>query len=505
MNIDIDIENPAQVKFLQICRDYELEEDKLSQLTIGYLGGKNAGKSFLVATFGIAHCLRYSGATWLVGQSTIPALKDQGMADYLEVLEEVFLKCSIDDALEKKLLIKKWDKTNRNLSFNNNSRIIFRHLNLQTDPNMNVLTGLKISGFHLEESWDMPLDIFSYCRGINGRKRAVDQQGNVAPLIGILSMNPRARGWLYQLFENKTLGTTPLRPEEEKYFPLIHTTPLDNRKYIDDVTWRTYQNMPSSWKRTYLYGKWPREINSRDVFPLDWISMSYIKARDFKTNLDISLYDVFYKLGIDPGIDSVTTIWVYKCFRELSTGKLYHLAIEKIKEYNLTDNIIAEKIDALMTRYSIKDKHVGIDAAGIQIIKHLKENHNRFVVSIQGAIKNLPNLPAVAPLQFNNLRSLMHWYMRVQFEQGLLLLDIEQDFDLEADLQSIRLEDKDSPKLKVIEKRYIIKELGRSTHNSDSLGYGIICDKVKTDQGIIEVKRINTNRQIKNKITSLWI
>lgn len=310
-----------------------------------------------------------------------------------------------------------------------------------------------------------------------------------------------------QLFEDKLKEGQPIPEDQHKYYPMIHTTPIDNRTHIDDVTWNDYQNMPDSWKRTYLYGKWPVELNKRDVFPMSWISQAIPNARTFLSNVQPEKYETFYKLGIDPGIN-VLTMWLMKAYKDKQTGKQYDLAEEKIQEYGITDDLAAEKIDELMENYDIKDEHVGIDSAGVQIIKHLKENYNRNIVGISGGLKPI-YLPETEPHQFNNLRSQMHWYARVGFEHGTLMLNLEKtDYGLETNLLAIELEDSNKAILKIAEKSVFKKKLkGKSTDDSDPLLYAYIVDRLNSVQGIIEVKcfkpiKISTQPA---KITSLWL
>ncbi len=94
------------------------------------VGGTNSGKSYICALRSILYCLQYKNAVWLSARQSISKIKLTMLPTYINELLQNYLKFDIrgDEYL------KSWNKTDRILEFHNGSKIIFKELSAQSDP-----------------------------------------------------------------------------------------------------------------------------------------------------------------------------------------------------------------------------------------------------------------------------------------------------------------------------------------------------------------------------------
>jgi len=89
-------------------------------------------------------------------------------------------------------------------------------LNEQSDPDFTNLLGLKINAFHLDEAWEISKKAFEYAQMNTGRVEAFDKDGNPAPPLGILTLNPRHNNWWETIFNKKILNGQPMDEKTKK-------------------------------------------------------------------------------------------------------------------------------------------------------------------------------------------------------------------------------------------------------------------------------------------------
>lgn len=205
--------------------DNEIEE-------FAFFGGFGSGKSYVVMLCTLIICLSYPKTEWLFCRSSYPELKDSVIPQFLSAFPE--------DQFNYK-----YKKADRDMIFQNGSKIVFRAFDKDTKILSNMYHGASLC-----QAENLAYDFYL---ALIGRIRLKGLGKNILLLEG----NP-ASTWVRDRYKNlkDPLKKTPLAKEELKKIFLIEAITADNphldAKYIQKLI-ATY---PESWVKRYVFGEW---------------------------------------------------------------------------------------------------------------------------------------------------------------------------------------------------------------------------------------------------------
>jgi len=201
-----------QQEFLESSAKYRL-----------FSGGIGNGKTSIGCIEALRLCLEYPGIVGVISRKTMSTLKRTTQKVFLE---EVLGEYGFN-------FVKKWNKTDSLLTFENGSQIYFIDL-----ENITKILGLEVGFWYVDEAKEINFDIWL---AIIGRLR----QPNT-PRCAFLTTNPDApTHWLYQTFfvknkNNPEYKVINAKTNENKYLPKDYINTLNSaysgihkKRYLD--------------------------------------------------------------------------------------------------------------------------------------------------------------------------------------------------------------------------------------------------------------------------------
>ncbi|SDF29256.1 phage terminase large subunit [Epilithonimonas hungarica] len=388
-------------------------------------GSFGAGKSWFLTSEAIKNAMMFKGNRLVIVRKELSVLRRTTLVTFLSI-------CPPE-------IIKSFNQTSLEVTFINDSVLIFIDANIAKDPLLQKIKGLEIGWFGIEEANEVSLDVYNL---LKTRLRWVLPNGEKPRYEGRLTSNPEAC-WLIPTFiQSKNI--------DEVYIQSVTTDNYDeNSEYVQNLK-ATFKDNPKLLRK-YLYGDWSVVDSINQLIPSEAI---------LKSAYEISGTEVT-SLGVDVaryGDDRTV-------FTILKNGN-----IELIESYLQTaiTEVVTRTIQ-LINDYQIDPNYVGIDSVGVGagVIDSLKQQGYN-VIEISGGAKPEENFQEET-FKPHNLRSQVYWQLRNDFVNGNIgNLNNE---GLKLELQSITYEIYSDKTVKIIGKDAIKRILGKSPDLADSLAY----------------------------------
>lgn len=242
-----------------------------------FSGGFGAGKTLALILKALIEAWNYPGNYGLLGRLQYQELRDTLQAEFIDVIPKDW--------------IRQYIKSEKKLVFQNDSVIIFRHLD---SVSKEEIKSLNLGFVAIDQVEDIPYETFL---GLRGRLRRLDKDGKPYPHKIMMTANP-ANTWLFREFKQNS------DPENH----LIESSTYDNphlpKSFISDL-----EKYPKQWREQFMEGRWDTAVmGDKSVFAKQFLDeqLSNLIPEDRAKKLDdIRIYrepvkEHFYQMGIDP-------------------------------------------------------------------------------------------------------------------------------------------------------------------------------------------------------------
>ena len=401
----------------------------------GALGG---GKSYFLCAEAIKNAMKFKGNRLVLVRKELSVLRRTTLVTFFSICP--------------KEIIRSFNQTSLEVTFINDSKLLFLDANIAKDPMLQKIKGLEIGWFGIDEANEVSVEVYNM---LKTRLRWVLPNKQKPRYEGRLTSNPEPC-WLIPTFIQ---STNP----DEVYIQSLTTDNYDeNSEYVITLK-EAFKDNPN-FLRKYLYADWSALDMINQLISSEVIISS---AERIENGLEVT------SMGIDVaryGDDKTV-------FTILKNGNIE--LIESYEQTSITE-IVTRSIQ-LIHDYNIDPNYVGIDSVGVGagVVDDLK-SAGYDVIELQGGSKPEKSEYEEAFLPFN-LRSQMYYELRRDMINGQI--GNLTDETLKLELQSIQYEIYSDKKVKVVSKEAIKKLLGRSPDYADSLVYA---NWVKTYRGGIK-------------------
>ena len=401
----------------------------------GALGG---GKSYFLCAEAIKNAMKFKGNRLVLVRKELSVLRRTTLVTFFSICP--------------KEIIRSFNQTSLEVTFINDSKLLFLDANIAKDPMLQKIKGLEIGWFGIDEANEVSVEVYNM---LKTRLRWVLPNKQKPRYEGRLTSNPEPC-WLISTFIQ---STNP----DEVYIQSLTTDNYDeNSEYVITLK-EAFKDNPN-FLRKYLYADWSAVDMINQLISSEVIISS---AERIENGLEVT------SMGIDVaryGDDKTV-------FTILKNGNIE--LIESYEQTSITE--IVTRTIQLIHDYNIDPNYVGIDSVGVGagVVDNLK-SAGYDVIELQGGSKPEESQYEEAFLPFN-LRSQMYYELRRDMMNGQI--GNLTDETLKLELQSIQYEIYSDKKVKVISKEAIKKLLGRSPDYADSLVYA---NWVKTYRGGIQ-------------------
>jgi hypothetical protein len=207
-----------------------------------------------------------------------------GRRTYRE-LEDTLIKQFFDICPQE--LIYKYNKAEMKVTFENQSEIVFRHLDKLSS---NEIKSMNLGAAFIDQAEDIPKELFLAIKGRLRRGGITEGDRRI-----YMTMNPELTWHFADFKQNK--------PEE---YDLIESSTLDNaanlpKEYVDDLL-----KYPEEYKRQYVFGVWDETLLSKSAVlaPEQIATLSTYCEEANKEIEGVLIYRDFvpghkYQMGID--------------------------------------------------------------------------------------------------------------------------------------------------------------------------------------------------------------
>ena len=401
----------------------------------GALGG---GKSYFLCAEAIKNAMKFKGNRLVLVRKELSVLRRTTLVTFFSICPKEIIRC--------------FNQTSLEVTFINDSKLLFLDANIAKDPMLQKIKGLEIGWFGIDEANEVSVEVYNM---LKTRLRWVLPNKQKPRYEGRLTSNPEPC-WLIPTFIQ---STNP----DEVYIQSLTTDNYDeNSEYVITLK-EAFKDNPK-FLRKYLYADWSALDMINQLISSEVIISS---AERIENGLEVT------SMGIDVaryGDDKTV-------FTILKNGNIE--LIESYEQTSITE-IVTRSIQ-LIHDYNIDPNYVGIDSVGVGagVVDDLK-SAGYDVIELQGGSKPEKSEYEEAFLPFN-LRSQMYYELRRDMINGQI--GNLTDETLKLELQSIQYEIYSDKKVKVVSKEAIKKLLGRSPDYADSLVYA---NWVKTYRGGIK-------------------
>lgn len=201
------------------------------------IGAWGCGKTTVAIWEDIALAMEYPGSVGLSARATYPALRDTIKKDYLSIIPSELVKREIRTPGREEI------------EFINGSRTWFRCLD-----DARKYGSTQFDRVMIHEAEEVGEDVFRTLAF--GRLR-----GTVGPRRLIVESNPPDEDhWLYKFFVEHATDDTAVH----------HFSTYDNAANLPDGYIAKLEQMPTQWKRKYLFGLWGVIAKGAGVFDADF-------------------------------------------------------------------------------------------------------------------------------------------------------------------------------------------------------------------------------------------
>ena len=401
----------------------------------GALGG---GKSYFLCAEAIKNAMKFKGNRLVLVRKELSVLRRTTLVTFFSICP--------------KEIIKSFNQTSLEVTFINDSKLLFLDANIAKDPMLQKIKGLEIGWFGIDEANEVSVEVYNM---LKTRLRWVLPNKQKPRYEGRLTSNPEPC-WLSPTFIQ---STNP----DEVYIQSLTTHNYDeNSEYVITLK-EAFKDNPKFLMK-YLYADWSAVDMINQLIPSEVIISS---AERIENGLEVT------SMGIDVaryGDDKTV-------FTILKNGNIE--LIESYEQTSITE--IVTRTIQLIHDYNIDPNYVGIDSVGVGagVVDNLK-SAGYDVIELQGGSKPEESQYEESFLPFN-LRSQIYYELRRDMINGQI--GNLTDETLKLELQSIQYEIYSDKKVKVVSKEAIKKLLGRSPDYADSLVYA---NWVKTYRGGIK-------------------
>ena len=225
-----------------------------------FLGAWRSGKTYSGCAEAIIQSLAYPNNYGLIGRKDFTDLRDTTLQTFFEICPEE--------------IIANYNKTEHHLYFKNKSEIIFRELKDGIG-----LGSLNLGFYYIDEAEEVQETIIDYLTGRLSLARTGRQ-------CGWLTSNPPNKDhWLYRRFVENN----------QSDYKIIYASTYENEKYLPQGYVASLENMPLSWRKKYLEGKFGFTPDGKpfyDGFQENWHkrTLSYIPAKKIYRGIDFGFH-----------------------------------------------------------------------------------------------------------------------------------------------------------------------------------------------------------------------
>lgn len=451
---------------MEVLMDHE---NGIEQVLYG--GGAGGGKTYLLCCWLILVCLMFKGSRWLMGRSSLLALKQSTLVTFYQVAEDLGLQAG-----------KHFKVNNQNNTINwfNGSQILMKDLFMYpSDPDFNRLGSFEITGGGIDESAEVVLKafetVYSRCRyklnlycdkcGDMEKKQILAYHedtgrpktwkcGNghttsgLIPKVGLFS-NP-AKGWMYNMFYKPSTDETL-----EHFRAFIQALVTDNKEFIDSTYVRTLNRMTDKVQKSRLLaGNWDYS-NELEIF-------DYVKVQEGLSRRRKSTKSARKFMGVD-----VARFGEDKTVIVVIDEKKTVIRIEKHEKKRTT--AVAERIRKLADFYGIDEYDIAIDADGVG---GGVADHFELATEIRNGSK------ALNDENYEHLKTQLYFKLADAFEKDqIAFTSIDDDIALALaeELHPLKREKVErETKISMTNKGQLKAILGRSPDYSDALAYAMV-------------------------------
>lgn len=453
---------------------YQLLTDKI-HTQIGYGGAASGGKSYLGCFWVTANCLAYAGTGWLLGRRDLVNLRRTTLLTLFKLWDE-------------QKIPREWYNYNQQqniITFTNGSQIFLFDLAHQpSDPLYTRLGGLELTGAFIDEANEVEEGAINIIVTRLGRRK--NSEYNLTPKL-LECFNPD-KGHIYQRYY-KLWKENQLPP----YRSFIKALPTDNphtsKDYIEQL-----KSADRITRERLLLGNFEYDDDPGTLVRYDAIMDLFTNTVDNSVERYITC-DVA-RFGSDK---TVIIVW--------EGLKAY---IIEVYEHLSTDSV-ARKIAQLAQIERVPYSHIAIDETGVGggVVDMLRGTKG-FVAGarplenpITHKVENYANLKTQCIYRMADLISSHKVSVRVENEQGLIMLAPKHRQELVEEIEQWKARDRDKDgKAKVRAKDEIKEVLGRSPDISDALMMRAFFEYKQTGSGVATqqgaIPQQFGNRNVKN-------
>ena len=206
---------------------------------VGFGGARGGGKSWGIRSKSVVTAFKNAGITLMIVRKTYPELTQNHINPLVEMLN-----CN---NVNKDLRLAKYNQTEKTITFDNGSRIIFRYCDTEKDADR--FQGLEVDMLFLDEATQFSEEQFrklSACvRGVNDFPKRV-----------YITCNPGGIGheWVKRLFIDKHYKNG----EKKEDYNFIQSLVTDNKVLMeqDPEYYQTLMSLPPKLRKAWLNGEW---------------------------------------------------------------------------------------------------------------------------------------------------------------------------------------------------------------------------------------------------------
>ncbi len=218
----------------------------------GFFGGINAGKTYVACAKGELISEMYPENVGLVGRLTYPELRDSTRKTYLDIVKQ-----RNGGTLEEGPIVKRFNKSDNELYYQDGSLVMFRHL-----EDFSKILSINLGWFFIDQAEEVPLETYLALEGrlrlwhpesiIAWRKKWSDtlkkQHGfcGTPTHFGMITGNP-APTWPKKKYKEDTTG---------RYF-LVEAPSEENRSnHPEGFVEHLRATYPKDWVERFIDGSW---------------------------------------------------------------------------------------------------------------------------------------------------------------------------------------------------------------------------------------------------------
>ena len=332
------------------------------------------------------------------------------------------------------------NKTDWIYKYKNGSEIVFVEGNISTDPTLNKLRGLEVTGFAIEEVNEVDQQVFSTLQLSWGRWN--NDLYNIPP-FSILTCNPD-NNWVKDMFYTPWVNQK-LKPPYFFMPALPHDNPFNPPAFMESL-----QYLPEAEYQRYVKGNWEYSSDPNQLLQYAWLRDAFDMDEDQQLQFRTPLY-----LGVDVAREgNDDTVLCYMDDRGIISFERRH---------GLGAHEVGKWIKLKMAEHKIPADNVALDAIGLGSgVSDWLKDQGIYITEFKSSYS--PTEEA-QHFEFGNMRMQAAWRFRNSFEAG----EIECAYNVDFLKQALQLKyyTKES-KLILESKEAQKKRLGKSPDTAEA-------------------------------------